>query len=75
MDPTFQRKMQKTSAMPIQTEGEPLDQSVFGHAASPRPGLGGSQMGSHGRTVYNNDKQVPPGFETPVREFCLLSST
>ncbi|PWA75348.1 histidine kinase-like ATPase, C-terminal domain-containing protein [Artemisia annua] len=65
MDPTFQRKMQKTSAMPLQTEGEPLDQSVSGHAASPRPGLGGSHMGSHGRTVYNNDKQVPPGFKTP----------
>ncbi|GKB75112.1 microrchidia 2-like protein [Tanacetum coccineum] len=59
MDPTFQRKMQKTSGMPLQTEG------VSGHAASSRPGLGGSQMGSHGRTVYNNDKQVPPGFETP----------
>nr|GEW67819.1 protein microrchidia 2-like [Tanacetum cinerariifolium] len=59
MDPTFQRKMQKTSGMPLQTE------VVSGHAASPRPGLGGSQMGSHGRTVYNNDKQVPPGFETP----------
>ncbi|KAI3761066.1 hypothetical protein L1987_51472 [Smallanthus sonchifolius] len=65
-DPSYMRKMQKTS-VPLQTQGEPLDQTIPGRAVNPRPDLSGSQMGIQERTVYKNDMSMvgpPPGFQT-----------
>ncbi|KVH92348.1 Histidine kinase-like ATPase, ATP-binding domain-containing protein [Cynara cardunculus var. scolymus] len=66
-DPGLLRKMQKVSAMPLHAQGERVNQTGAGLAANPRLDFSGSQMGSHGRTIYNNDTpilQAPPGFET-----------
>ena len=70
--------MQRTSTEPLQTEDEPLDQTFSGHAANLRLDLSGSQTGSRDRTIFNNDRSMvraPPGFDTVVRDFCLLSLT
>lgn len=67
-DPGLLRKMQKVSTMPLHAQGERVNQTSAGLAANnPRLDFSGSQMGSHGRTVYNDDipiLQAPPGFET-----------
>ncbi|KAJ9561874.1 hypothetical protein OSB04_007034 [Centaurea solstitialis] len=67
-DPGLVRKMQKASTMPLHAEGERVNQTSAGIAANPRLDYSGSQVGSHGRTIYDNDtptiRQAPPGFET-----------
>ncbi|KAI3777304.1 hypothetical protein L1987_47103 [Smallanthus sonchifolius] len=66
-DPSYMRKLLKTSSVPLQTQGEPLDQTIPGCAVNPRSDLSGSQMGIQGRTVYKNDISMvgpPPGFQT-----------
>ncbi|KAK1422148.1 hypothetical protein QVD17_25065 [Tagetes erecta] len=52
-DPSYVRKLQKTSSVPLQTQGEPLVQSIPGREFNPRRDLGGSQMA-----------RPPPGFQT-----------
>ena len=67
MDRSLLRKMQKVSSMPLHAQGERVNQTSSGIAANPRLDYSGSQIGSHGRTIYNNDtpiRQAPPGFET-----------
>ncbi|KAK9054423.1 hypothetical protein SSX86_025501 [Deinandra increscens subsp. villosa] len=52
-DPTYLRQLQKTSSVPLQTQGEPRHQTIAG-AVNPR-------------TVYNNDMPTvrpPPGHQT-----------
>ncbi|KAJ0733212.1 putative histidine kinase/HSP90-like ATPase superfamily, morc, S5 domain 2 [Helianthus annuus] len=64
-DPTYLRRLEKASSVPLQTQGEPLHHTIPGRAVGPRPDLGGSQI--HGRTNYNNDMPMvrpPPGFQT-----------
>lgn len=58
-DPGYLRKLQKASNVPLQTQGP-------GVAVDPTPDFGGSQMGSHDRTVHNDITMVrpPPGFQT-----------
>ncbi|KAJ0629729.1 putative histidine kinase/HSP90-like ATPase superfamily, morc, S5 domain 2 [Helianthus annuus] len=64
-DPTYLRRLEKASSVPLQTQGEPLHHTIPGRAVGPRPDLSGSQI--HGRTNYNNDMPMvrpPPGFQT-----------
>ncbi|GJS50588.1 microrchidia 2-like protein [Tanacetum coccineum] len=51
---------------------------LSGHVFNPRPDLSVSQTGSRDRTVFNNDRPIvqdPPGFDTVVRDFYLISLT
>ncbi|KAL8257182.1 hypothetical protein R6Q59_029223 [Mikania micrantha] len=66
-DPGYLRQLQKTSSVPLQTQDGSLGQTVLGRAVNLSPDLNGSQMGVHGRTIYNNDMPTirpPPGFQT-----------
>ncbi|KAK9054242.1 hypothetical protein SSX86_025320 [Deinandra increscens subsp. villosa] len=67
MDPSYLRQLQKTSSVPLQTQGQPLNQMIPDLAVNPRPDLSGSHAGIHGRTIFNNDMPTvrpPPGFQT-----------
>ncbi|KAI3726528.1 hypothetical protein L1987_66326 [Smallanthus sonchifolius] len=71
MDYWNKHQPQKTSDVPIQTQGEESHHisPTPGRAANPRLDLSGSETGSHGKTVYNNDMSTvwpPPGFQTLV---------
>ncbi|KAI3767955.1 hypothetical protein L2E82_18384 [Cichorium intybus] len=65
-DPSFVRKIQKDSSVPLQSQSQSqsqsqrVDHSVPGLAVNPPPNLSGSQMPSHDIPMA----RAPPGFET-----------
>nr|XP_043614992.1 protein MICRORCHIDIA 2-like isoform X2 [Erigeron canadensis] len=71
MDPTYMRKLQKTSDVPHQTEDEQFDRSFSGPAPNPNLDLSSSQMGTRSRTAYSNEAPIvraPPGFGTGTNQ-------